>query len=60
MDEPSVEILIKVVRVGQWQKTKAALNVLVATMPTGSIQKKDLQDVINQFVEYVEDNQLHK
>lgn len=60
MDEPTVEILLKVTRVSQWQKAKGALITLAATMPVGSLQKHDLEQTIDQFVTYIEENQLEK
>lgn len=60
MDRPSADVLLKVVRVSSWQKAKANMLTLIATIPEGSVQRKDLQDAYEQLVEYVEENQLHK
>ena len=60
MDQPTDAILLRVAKTSQWQKAKAALITLAACMPEGSVQKNDLEDVINQFVFHVEDNKLNQ
>ena len=60
MDTPSADQLIKIVRVSSWEKAKANLLTLTATMPEGSAQRKDLRDAYDQLVQYIEENQLNK
>lgn len=60
MDTPSADQLIKIVRVSSWEKTKANLLTLIATMPESSVQRKDLRDAYDQLVHYIEENQLNK
>jgi hypothetical protein len=60
MDTPSADQLIKIVRVSSWEKAKANLLTLIATMPENSIQRKDLRDAYDQLVQYIEENQLNK
>lgn len=59
MDEPSVEVLLKAVRRGSWEKAKANLITLAVTLPEGSVQRKDFEEVIDQLVTHVEENKLH-
>ena len=60
MDQPTDAILLHVAKTSQWQKAKGALITLAATMPVGSLQKHDLEEAIDQFVTYIEENQLEK
>jgi hypothetical protein len=60
MDTPSADQLIKIVRVSSWEKAKANLLTLIATMPESSVQRKDLRDAYDQLVQYIEENQLNK
>ena len=60
MDELSADILLKVARTSSWEKAKANLITLAATIPQGTIQRRDLEEVIDQFVTHVEDNRLNR
>lgn len=60
IDTPAEEQLLKVVRVASWEKAKAQLITLAATFPEGSVQHNSLCDVIDQFVNHVEENKLHR
>jgi hypothetical protein len=60
MDTPPADQLIKIVRVSSWEKAKANLLTLIATMPENSVQRKDLRDAYDQLVQYIEENQLNK
>lgn len=60
MDELSADILLKVARTSSWEKAKAHLITLAATIPQGTIQRRDLEEVIDQFVTHVEDNRLNQ
>lgn len=59
MDRPAEEVLLKVVRVSSWEKAKANLITLHATLPEGSVQAKEFAEVIDQLVTHVEENKLH-
>jgi len=53
-------VLLKVVRISSWEKAKANLITLAATLPEGTVQRKEFEDVIEQLVEHVESNNLQK
>lgn len=59
MDRPAADVLLKVVRTASWEKAKANLITLAATLPEGSVQRKEFEEVIDQLVTHVEDNKLH-
>lgn len=59
MDQPSADVLLKVVRVSSWEKAKANLITLLATLPEGSVQRSEFTDTIEQLIEHVEGNKLH-
>lgn len=59
MDEPIDSILLTVAKTSSWQKAKAHLITLAACMPVGSVQHRELCDVIDQFVTHIEENNLH-
>lgn len=59
MDQNSADVLLKVVRVSSWEKAKANLITLLATLPVGSVQREEFSDTIEQLIEHVEGNRLH-
>lgn len=59
MDTPTTDILLKVVRTSSWHKAKANLITLAATLPEGSTQREEFEEVIEQLVTHVEGNKLH-
>lgn len=60
MDEPTEEILLRVAKIGLWEKAKADLIALAATQRVGSQQNKDYCEAVEQFVEYIESNNLNQ
>lgn len=60
MDQPSEDVLLRVAKVSQWQKAKAALITLGACMQEGSVQHTEFCEVVDQFVSHVEDNGLNQ
>lgn len=59
MDRPAADVLLKVVRVSSWEKAKANLITLAATLPEGSVQRSEFEETIEQLVSHVEGNKLH-
>lgn len=59
MDRPAAEVLLKVVRVSSWEKAKANLVTLAATLPEGSVQRTEFEEVIDQLVSHIEGNKLN-
>ena len=60
MDRPAADVLLKVVRTSSWHKAKANLITLAATLPEGSNQRAEFEEVIEQLVTHVEENKLHE
>ncbi|QEM41110.1 hypothetical protein HYP85_gp013 [Pseudomonas phage Zuri] len=60
MDQDPADVLLKVARVSSWEKAKAYLITLAATVPQGSVQYQQLTDAIDQFVTHIEDNSLQQ
>ena len=60
MDRPSADVLLEVARITAWEKAKANLIILAATIPKGSMQRSNFEQVIDQLVNHVEDEGLLK
>lgn len=59
MDMEAADVLLKVIRRSSWEKAKANLITLAMTIPAGSVQRSELEEVIGQLVAHVEENKLH-
>ena len=59
MDRPSADVLLKVARVSSWEKCKANLLTLAATLPEGTEQRASFEDAAAQFIEHIEENKLN-
>lgn len=59
MDNSAYQLL-KVVRVSSWAKTKAQLLILAEAIEPGSVQRQQFEEVVDQFINHIEENNLHK
>lgn len=59
MDRPTDEVLLKVIRRSSWEKAKANLITLAVTMPEGSVQRANFEEVIDTLVNHVEEEKYH-
>lgn len=59
MDRPAEEVLLVAMRTNAWQQARAHLITLAATLPAGSVQRSNFEEVIDQLVSHVEENKLH-
>lgn len=59
MDRPTDEVLLKVIRRSSWEKAKANLITLAVTLPEGSVQRANFEEVIDSLVNHVEEEKYH-
>lgn len=59
MDRPTDEVLLKVIRRSSWEKAKANLITLAVTLPEGSVQRGEFEEIIDTLVNHVEQANYH-
>lgn len=59
MDRPTDEVLLKVIRRSSWEKAKANLITLAVSLPEGSVQRANFEEVIDSLVNHVEEEKYH-